>query len=296
MTKRGVSIAFAAALLTAAALLAAVTGLYGLGWVLSRPVPAHIGPAPVSLDAEPVAFASESGSTIHGWLSRAPSARGAMLLLPGVRANRLSMVGRAEFLRRSGYSTLLIDFQATGESAGEAITFGWRERFDVLASVRYLNARMPGQPVGVIGTSLGGAATLLAAPPLEIRAAVLEAVYPSIDRAIANRLHMRLGPFESAVTPLLLLQLRPRLHVATDDLRPVDHVARLGCPILVVGGALDQHTTVADTQLLFAAAREPKELWLIPNAAHVDFLEFVGDAYRDRILAFLATAFSRRTG
>jgi uncharacterized protein len=290
VTKRAISIGCAVGVFVAAA------GVYGAGWALSRPVPAHIGPAPKSLGAEAVAFSSESGSTIHGWLSRAPAQRGSVLLLPGVRANRLSMLRRAEFLRRSSYSTLLIDFQATGESVGEAIAFGWRERFDVLAGVRYLRAQMPGQPVGVVGISLGGAATLLAAPPLEVDAAVLEAVYPSIDRAIVNRLRMRLGPFASAVAPLLLVQFRPRLHVAASDLRPVDHVSRLGCPILIVGGTIDQHTTLADTQLLFGAAREPKELWLIPDAAHVDFLEFAGDAYRDRVLAFFATAFRRPTG
>jgi len=111
------------------------------------------------------------------------------------------MLGRARFLTRAGYSTLLIDFQATGESPGEAITFGWRERFDVLASVRYLNARLPGEPVGIVAVSLGGAATLLATPLLEIRAAVLEAVYPSIERAVANRLRMRLGALGPAVSP-----------------------------------------------------------------------------------------------
>jgi alpha/beta superfamily hydrolase len=47
------------------------------------------------------------------------------------------MVRRAKFLYAAGYSTLLIDFQGTGESDGSAITFGWRERFDVLAAVVY---------------------------------------------------------------------------------------------------------------------------------------------------------------
>ena len=53
------------------------------------------------------------------------------------------MVQRAGFLRQAGYSILLIDFQGTGESEGET----------------------PGERVGVIGHSLGGAARLLA--PLE---------------------------------------------------------------------------------------------------------------------------------
>jgi alpha-beta hydrolase superfamily lysophospholipase len=206
------------------------------------------------------------------------------------------MVRRAQFLRRAGYSTLLIDFQGTGESAGEAITFGWRERFDVIAAVQYLKARLPGQPVAIIAISLGGAATLLARPSLGLHGVVLEAVYPSIDRALKNRLRMRVGPLGPAVAPLLLVQLRSQLGIAATDLKPVEHIGGIGCPVLLIGGTLDQHTTVADTEVLFAAAREPKELWLIPNAAHVDFLEFAGDDYRRRILSFLAKAFGEPTG
>jgi alpha-beta hydrolase superfamily lysophospholipase len=277
-------------------LCGAVGVLYGLGWALSRPVPAQMGPPPPSLNAEAVTFPSQSGSLIHGWLSRSPAAPGSVLLLPGVRANRLSMVRRAEFLRRAGYSTLLIDFQGTGESAGEAITFGWRERFDVIAATQYLRAQIPGQPVAVIAVSLGGAATLLACPPLALHGVVLEAVYPSIDRAVVNRLRMRMGPFGPVVAPLLLVQLRSRLGISANDLKPVEHIGGIGCPVLLIGGTLDQHTTVADTGMLFEAAREPKELWLIPDAAHVDFLEFAGDAYRRRILSFLATAFGQPTG
>ncbi len=289
--KRFISIALAFAILAVAG------GVYGLGWALSRPVQKEVGPAPRDLaETEAVTFSSGSGSVIHGWFSPAPSASASVLLLAGVRANRLSMVRRAAFLRRAGYTTLLIDFQATGESVGNAITFGWRERFDVLAAVHYLNARMPGRPVAVLAVSLGGAATLLATPPLDVQAAVLEAVYPSIDRAIVNRLRIRIGPLAPAVAPLLLVQLRPRLGISADELKPVAHIGMLRCPLLLVGGTIDQHTTVDDTQLMYAAAREPKELWLIPGAAHVDYLEFTGDVYQRRILAFLAAALSRPAG
>jgi len=284
------------ALSLALLVLGALTGFYAVGWTLSRPVQANIGSPPASLNAEAVAFSSQSGSVIHGWLSHALSGRASVLLLPGVRANRLSMVSRAEFLHRAGYSTLLIDLQATGESKGDAITFGWRERFDVVAAVEYLNTRLPGRPVGVVGVSLGGAATLLATPPLHVQAAVLEAVYPSIERAIVNRVEMRMGPLGRLAAPLLLLQLQPRLGVAAADLTPVNHIAQLACPLLVIGGTTDRHTTLDDTQLLFAAARDPRELWLIQGAAHVDFLEFAGDAYRRRILAFFADAFASPPG
>ena len=57
-------------------------------------------------------------------------------------------------------------------------------------------------------------------------------------------------------------------------------------PVLIIGGSVDQHTTVNDTQQLYAAAQAPKQLWLLPNVAHVDFLQAAGDEYRRRILAW----------
>jgi fermentation-respiration switch protein FrsA (DUF1100 family) len=162
------------------------------------------------------------------------------------------MLGRAQMLHAAGYSTLLIDFQATEESPGEAITFGWRERLDVLAAVRFIRNRHPDRPVGVVGASLGGAATLLA-PALDVQAVVLEAVYPSIEVAVANRIRMRLGDLGSALSPLLLLQLSPRLGVSASELRPVDRIGQLRSPVLIIGGTADQQTTVADTQQLFSS-------------------------------------------
>ena len=274
--------------------VAAVGAVVAAAWQLARPVPATIGVPPANLGAEAVSFPSESGSTIHGWFVPAELPRAAVLLLPSVRANRLSMVRRAEFLKAAGYATLLIDFQATGESPGDAITFGWRERHDVLAAERFIRERVRGVPLGVIGSSLGGAAALLATPPLNAQALILEAVYPSIDMAVENRLRIRVGGVAPALAPLLLWQLPARIGARREQLRPVDHLPMVRCPVLVIGGSADRHTTEADTRRLYAAAMEPKELWLLPDVAHVDFLDAAGAAYRNRVLAFLQQAFGVR--
>src|SRR6478609_8308141 len=94
------------------------------GCVLARPARTAPLTPPSELDMEPVSFASRSGSTVRGWLLRGVRGEGAVLLLHGVGDNRTSMVARARFLHRSGYSVLLPDFQAHGESTGDFITFG----------------------------------------------------------------------------------------------------------------------------------------------------------------------------
>jgi fermentation-respiration switch protein FrsA (DUF1100 family) len=129
---------------------------------------------------------------------------------------------------------------------------------------------------------------VLAAERAQPDAAVLEAVFPTIAEAVDNRLAMRVGVLSRVLGPLLLLQLKPRLGVGPDDLRPVEAIKKLRCPVLVMAGSSDRHTTEPQTRALFAAANEPKELWLASGAGHVDLLRHDGEGYRQHVLAFLS--------
>ena len=266
----------------------------GVGWLLAHPVQTRIGSPPTDLNAEAVTFPSDSGATVHGWWCPIQNAKGSVLLLPGIRANRLSMVERARFLHRGGYSVLLIDFQATGETQGDHITFGWKESRDVLAAIDFIHQTNPTTPVAIIGSSLGGVAALLATPPLKIDALILEEVYPTIEIATRNRMENYLGVFGRTLTPLLLSQLQWRLGVSASQLRPVDHIENVECPLFIISGENDKSTRPSDTRMLVERARDPKEVWFVPNAGHVDLHQSAQQDYETRILAFLARSATAR--
>ena len=266
----------------------AVAIAFVIGWALAVPVQTDVGKPPEDLGARPVEFKSNSGAMVHGWWCPTTTSRGAVVLLPGIRANRLSMVDRARFLRRAGYSVLLIDFQATGETKGDHITFGWKESRDALAAVNFVHDVDPQDHVAIIGSSLGGVATLLATPPLKVDALVLEAVYPTIEIATRNRMENYLGAFGRMLTPLLLGQLQLRLGVSATQLRPADHIGGVECPMLIMSGEKDRNTRPADTQILFERARSRKQLWLVPKAGHVDLHKAAPAEYERRVLAFLS--------
>jgi fermentation-respiration switch protein FrsA (DUF1100 family) len=198
------------------------------------------------------------------------------------------MVDRARFLHRAGYSVLLIDFQATGETKGDHITFGWKESRDVLAAVDFMRHVDPVHRVAILGSSLGGVAALLATPPLKVDALVLEEVYPTIEIATRNRMENYLGVFGRMLTPLLLNQLQWRLGVSASQLRPVDHIANVECPVFIISGEKDRNTRPADTRMLVEHARSPRQLWFVPNAGHVDLHRAARREYETRVLAFLA--------
>ena len=105
--------------------------------------------------------------------------------------------------------------------------------------------------------------------------------------AAKNRLAMVLGPPGRLLSPLLLLQLPLRTGVDASALRPVDAVRQLACPVLVIGGERDAHTTAAETRQIFEAAPLPRQLWMVEGAAHVDFHAHARVEYEKRVGEFL---------
>ncbi len=259
-----------------------------MGGALISSANRSVGLPPASFPAESIKIHSDSGSLISGWYSHVDGATATVILLHPIRGDRRSMLERATIVRSAGFSTLLIDLQAHGESSGEYITAGYMESHDVKAAVNWVRTQKPTHNIGVIGCSLGGASALLATP-LEIDVLVLESVYPTIAEAVHDRISLRLGLLHHILAPVLLAQLQPRLGISARQLRPIDHIPHVGCPVLVASGDIDRHTTLSETERLYAAVIEPKELVIFPGAAHTDLLEHDGSLYENRILSFLKT-------
>jgi fermentation-respiration switch protein FrsA (DUF1100 family) len=127
---------------------------------------------------------------------------------------------------------------------------------------------------------------LIGPQPVGFDAVVLEAVYPTVAEAVKDRIRIRLGPLAGFLAPALLWQLQPRLGFSPSDLRPIDGIAQIGAPVLIVAGREDRHTPLAESQRLFDAARQPKEIWCVPGAAHVDLHNHARPEYERRVLAF----------
>jgi uncharacterized protein len=275
-------------LLSVLALAAAFAWVLVLGGALAAPAQRVVGHPPPAAGMVSVTVPGESGNTIAAWYGEGEPGAGAVLLLHGIRSDRRGTLGRALFLRDAGHTVLSIDLQAHGETLGEYITFGYRESRDVRAALDYLRSRAPGERIGIIGVSLGGAAVALASPPVQADAVVLESVYSDIERAIENRLRMRLGYPGTWLEPLLSWQIEPRLGVSPDVLSPVDRIAQMKAPLFILSGEEDRHTLMSETVQLFERAPEPKTLWLIAGAAHQNLHRYAGAEYERRILAFFA--------
>mgnify|MGYP000850405407 FL=1 len=271
------------------AFITAITlGIFAIGALLTAPAPTAVGTLSADFPVESVQIPAQNESTVHGWLVHGQPGGGVVLLAHSMRSNRLEMLSRARFLRDQGYSALFIDLQAHGETAGEKITFGLRESENIETSIAFLRKTFPVELIGAIGVSLGAAAIVLAKHDLKLNAVILESLHPTIEEAVDNRLKLHFGNYGSVLLPLMLSQLSLYLDASIDALSPITRINNLNAPLLIISGTDDAHTTQLETERLYAAARAPKELWIVPGARHFNMHAYAGREYEQRISAFLS--------
>jgi alpha-beta hydrolase superfamily lysophospholipase len=266
-------------------LILAAAGVWLAGSFLIKVTPRKVELA--DMDARSLSLPISGGHTVAGSFM-AGSGSGAVLLLHGIHGDRGDMATRARFLHAQGYAVMLIDLPGQGASTLDAVTFGLHEAQGVRVALEALRRLAPGQRIGVIGVSLGAASLVLCRDCPPVDAVVLESMYPTIEDAVEDRLRMRVGAIGRPLSKLLLWQLPLRLDIQAADLRPIARIGAIEAPVLIVAGSADRHTTLPETERLFAAAREPKSLWVVDGAAHENLYAYAPQEYERRIGGFLA--------
>lgn len=247
-------------------------------------------PFELDLPWEDVQIPTRQGAPLSGWwLPRAGSDR-VVVVCYGYRNRKWEMLGVGAALWRHGYNVLLFDYHGHGDHAGTRVTLGYRELDDALAALEYANSRLPNARLGVIGYSMGAAIAIMAASrDRRVRAVVADSPFAAQRNPVSKRLRRRL-PVSQAGSPVLFLidQLLYRtLGYHFRDVEPLRDIGALGDrPIFLVHGKADSMIDYHDSELLYAAAPGPRELWLLPGVDHCGAYFLDRQAYIDRIGAF----------
>ncbi|MGI9146898.1 MAG: alpha/beta hydrolase [Chloroflexota bacterium] len=281
----------------AAALIGAVSGFLVYQYARAR---GQWGTdEPPSGTAEDVRFTSDVDDVrISGWFFCASGSRPApaVVLCHGIGTGRRECLPLALRFSAAGYNVLCFDFRAHGMSDGQFSSVGLHETNDVIGAVRYLKGRPEVDPgrIGVVGFSMGAVATIQAAAQCtDIAAVVADSAYASFLEAVRYSFHVvsRLPHFP--IAPLAMQWAKWIVNVDPSHLRPVDVIGRIGPrPILLTHGTLDEIVPLRHAHTLFKAAEEPKELWVVAGARHVEARDLDPDGYFERVESFLRKAFS----
>jgi dipeptidyl aminopeptidase/acylaminoacyl peptidase len=230
-----------------------------------------------------VTFGADASRMLAAWY--VPSRNGAaVILVHGTGAERASLLPETRLLGQAGFGVLTLDLPGQGLSAG-VTRWGEPEARALSAAVDWLSARPEVDPgrIGAFGLSFGGYVLLQAAlRESRLRALVLASTPEDLD-AETRRANSAWGP----LSELPALWVLHRYRGAVRDRPPPGAVAQLAPrAVFIVGGERDRLVPPFACRVLFDAARDPKELWIVPGAGHAGFAAVAGEEYGRRLAAF----------
>lgn len=251
-------------------------------------------PSQLELAYEDVTFPSRKDKvTLKGWYLPAPPDRRCIIVAAGEEHHRNSpgikplRLGRDLVVR--GYSVLLFDYRARGESGGKRGSAGDREQWDLLGAMDYVKARgIPLEHIGLIGFSLGaGVAIIVAAKEPKIPAIVADSGFvdsvPFLKRVPFYRFYL---PSWFAFPIILTGSIFFGANFG--KVRPIKEVGKIAPrPIFFIHGAADHVISPQETEELHRASKNPKNpLWIVPGARHVRCYDIGPEEYVQRVTEF----------
>jgi pimeloyl-ACP methyl ester carboxylesterase len=256
----------------------------------------------------------ENSIPIAGWLYVVNTHAPTVILLPGWKDDRSSMVGYASMLLKGGLNVMAIDFRGTGHSGGE-FSLGLNEPMDVKAAITQLDSlgQLSNHHYALFGVSFGAGVAIataggngdqyLDAP--EVVAVVADSPWATEDNTVDRLNAIPLPGFSIPLPHSVTLfghhiQFLPDAQWAVNStiggnldtrsaLEGAKHLTS-NQSLLIIHSAGDTNPTTSEAaarQLYDAAHVKHKSLWIAPAGGHASAMVAQPEAYQSTVLTFL---------
>jgi hypothetical protein len=252
-------------------------------------------------DLSDVSITTPDHATLRAWLIHPHRSNGdAVLLLHGLGDNRLGMLGYAQLLLAHGFTVLLPDARAHGQSDGPLATYGLLERDDIHQWSDFLETQIQSAPahphcIFALGESMGAAQLLqsLDTHP-NFCAVAAESPFANFREIAYDRMGQpfHLGPWvgRSVLRPVVevaFLRARLKYHLDMQNISPENSAAATAIPILLIHGEVDSNIPLRHSLRIHAHAPNT-QLWQVPIADHCGALSTAPQEFERRLLSWFS--------
>ncbi len=214
-----------------------------------------------------------------------------ILLFHGYRSNgKFDFACAVKFYIEIGLNVLVVDQRANGESEGRLITFGIKERHDVLEWSNFINQKYKPLNLFLSGVSMGATSVMMASNlnlPPNVRGIIADCGFTSAPEIIKK---VSLQAFKINAAPILpILNLMCKLlgGFSMYEITAPKALAESDIPIFFIHGKCDGFVPCNMTEISFNAAKGDKYICLVDGADHgISFLVDT-DNIKKRITSFI---------
>lgn len=237
-------------------------------------------PADYGLDGTDVWIDGPNEKRLHGWWIPTAGPAPAVIVLHGWGGNSSDMLPIGPGLHEAGFHTLFLDARKHGRSDDEDFMSMPRFAEDLGAAIALLRQREDVTTLGVIGHSVGAAASIYAAsnnPAIDAVVAVASFAHPA-------EMMRQNFPFPGPVTWAILQVVERMIGHRYDDIAPRNRIASVTVPVMLVHGDDDAVIPLDDSFELHDQL-PGSELVVVPGGTHSNLDAF--EPYFPTVDAFL---------
>jgi len=244
-----------------------------------------------------VSIRTEDNLLLKAWLIQPRSNNGSVVLvLHGLSDNRIGMIGYAELLLDHGYSVLMPDARAHGQSDSAIATYGLLERRDIRDWAGWLKADLHPRCIFGLGESMGAAQLLQSVGSDAMFCAVIAESPFSDFREVGFDC---VGQFFHTGPWLGRTLLRPIVEVAflysrwkygfdLEQVSPMAVVSASKIPVLLIHGQVDSNIPARHSRRI-RSVDPAVVLWEVPGADHCGAISVAPQEFETRVLNWFAT-------
>jgi len=186
-------------------------------------------------------------------------------------AIRMLMIGYL-YNHEMNYNVILPDLHAHGQSEGNTIQMGWKDRLDVIKWINMAKA-IYGDSISIVvhGISMGAATTMMVSGetlPANVKCFVEDCGYTSVWDEFSQELKKR---FDLPAFPLLnstSLLCKIKYGWTFKEASSLDQIKKCHLPMFFIHGDADKYVPTWMVYPLYEAKPAPKMLWIVPGAEH----------------------------
>lgn len=199
--------------------------------------------------------------------------------------------GGSKINKQNGISSIIITQRSHDASEGNVISFGIKERYDVLTWVNYAISRF-GNDIKIIlsGVSMGAATVLMASEldlPKNVVGIIADCPYSSPEEII-RKVTADKGLPEKILYPLTRLSIRIFSGIDIQESSPIEAVKHTDIPILIIHGDGDRFVPYEmGTRIYEACASKNKKMLTVKGAAHALSYFIDTDTYYKTVTEFI---------
>ena len=189
------------------------------------------------------------------------------------------------------YNILLPDLQNHGLSEGEAIQMGWKDRLDVLQWMEIAN-QIYGDSTRMVvhGISMGAATTMMVSGEPQkqyVKCFVEDCGYTSVWDEFSQELKVQFSLPEFPLLHTASWLCKQKYGWSFKEASALEQVKKCTLPMFFIHGDADTYVPTWMVYPLYEAKPEPKELWIVPGAAHAVSYKENKEEYTAKVKAFV---------